>query len=212
MEPNLVWLLLVALLASKSWGHEYYSGQCPQFPPMKNFLWEKFAPGTWFVTRKTGTTSSCLTYKFAKDQNGFRSVRQARQLLIGDTLGIDHEYIYTGELSTPEEWSLPAKMVAKFPLNPLGSSSYIVLATDYISSGLLCTCQELNVLSLFYVHRVSCSLLQRKPKEDPDLTEKMENVLLSTGLPFASDFASHLNKITQDDHCKYGNTSIAMEI
>ena len=37
--------------------------------------------------------------------------------------------------------------------DPLGSSSYIVLATDYISSGLLCTCQELNVLSLFYVHR-----------------------------------------------------------
>merc|ERR1712037_405615 len=73
MEPNLVWLLLVALLASKSWGHEYYSGQCPQFPPMKNFLWEKFAPGTWFVPRKTGTTSSCLTYKFAKDQNGFRT-------------------------------------------------------------------------------------------------------------------------------------------
>ena len=24
---------------------------------------------------------------------------------------------YTGELSTPEEWSLPAKMVAKFPLS-----------------------------------------------------------------------------------------------
>jgi len=179
---------------------------------MKNFLWEKFAPGTWFVTRKTGTTSSCLTYKFTKDQNGFRSVRQARQLLLGDTLGIDHEYIYTGELSTPEEWSLPAKMVAKFPLNPLGSSSYIVLATDYISSGLLCTCQELNVLSLFYVHRLSCSLLQRKPEENPDLTEKMESVLLSTGLPFAPDFVSHLSKITHDVHCKYGNSSIAMEI
>ena len=115
---------------------------------------------------------------------------------------------------------------------------------------------QVNFNSLFFqlmsspcsscVHRVSCSLLQRKPKEDPDLTEKvaplhsllfwrypilfqfwpisdifqlchshfsqMENVLLSTGLPFASDFASHLNKITQDDHCKYGNTSIAMEI
>lgn len=109
-------------------------------------------------------------------------------------------------------WGAFNPMVAKFPLNPLGSSSYIVLETDYISSGLLCTCQELNVLSLFYVHRVSCSLLQRKPEEDPALTEKMETVLLSTGLPYASDFASHLSKITHDDHCKYGNTSVAMEI
>ena len=40
METNL-WLPFVSMLASKSWGHEYYSGQCPQFPPMKNFLWEK---------------------------------------------------------------------------------------------------------------------------------------------------------------------------
>ena len=103
--------------------------------------------------------------------------------------------------------------------DPLGSSSYIALATDYISSGLLCTCQELNVLSLFYVHRwvsspvhlpgaqcsllvlrpqvnfnscpvnsmsptclffvhrISCSLLQRKPEEDPHLTEKVAPLL-----------------------------------
>ena len=32
----------------------------------------QFARGTWFVTRKTGTSSSCLTYKFTRDQNGFR--------------------------------------------------------------------------------------------------------------------------------------------
>ena len=132
-----IWISLLPLLASKSWCHEYYSGHCPEFPPMKNFLWEKvcwlwncshnpqFARGTWFVTRKTGTSSSCLTYKFTRDQNGFRqnfnprygysfwqsaqlwlnqslcrlltttrSVRQARQLLIGDTLGIDHEYMW----------------------------------------------------------------------------------------------------------------------
>ena len=164
--------------------------------------------------------------------------------------------------------------------DPLGSSSYIVLATDYISSGLLCTCQELNVLSLFYVHRwisLFCPSIENStssPFSSPtsefqllvlsthvlslffvrsqgllftpaaeaqggprpnkegcsfillfqfwpisDIFQlchshfsQMENVLLSTGLPFASDFASHLNKITQDDHCKYGNTSIAMEI
>ena len=44
------------------------------------------------------------------------------------------------------------------------------------------------------------------------LFSQMERVLLSTELPFASDFVSHLNKITHDDHCKYGNSSISMEI
>ena len=47
MEPHL-WLLFLPLLASKSWGHEYYSGQCPEFPPMKNFVWEKVKfPDGW---------------------------------------------------------------------------------------------------------------------------------------------------------------------
>ena len=41
---------------------------------------------------------------------------------------------------------------------------------------------------------------------------QMKNVLLSTGLPNASDYVSHLDKITHDGHCKYGNSSIAMEI
>ena len=41
---------------------------------------------------------------------------------------------------------------------------------------------------------------------------QMESVLLSTGLPYASDYVSHLDKITHDDHCKYGNSSMAMEI
>ena len=36
-----IWISLLPLLASKSWCHEYYSGHCPEFPPMKNFLWEK---------------------------------------------------------------------------------------------------------------------------------------------------------------------------
>merc|ERR1711962_1347220 len=107
-------MALISIFASKSLAHEYYSGQCPQFPPMKSFVWEKFAPGTWFVTKKTGTTS--------------------------------------------------------------------------------------------------CSILQRKPIEEPDITNKMENALLSTGLPSAPDYVSHLDKIIHDGHCKYGNSSLAMEI
>ena len=43
---------------------------------------------------------------------------------------------YTGELSTPEEWSLPAKMVAKFPLSMIISDHCQVRSSGF-------TCQYL---------------------------------------------------------------------
>ena len=158
------------------------------------------------------------------------------------------------------------------------------MATDYISAGLVCTCQvlilefrqfnclisffstcqELNVLSLFYVHRWpllrdgslfflnQCSVFLFSPLQGilfhpaketyrrawhhkqgwlaPHsqailtilivlmwkyhflLSPKMENALLSTGLPSAPDYVSHLDKIIHDGHCKYGNSSLAMKI
>ena len=44
------------------------------------------------------------------------------------------------------------------------------------------------------------------------VSSQMEKVLLSADLPYASDYVSHLDKIAHDDHCKYGNSSVAMEI
>merc|ERR1712059_145481 len=110
-------LLLLLLLVQACRSHDYYGGNCPNFPPMEEFHWDRFSSSVWYVSGKTGTSSSCLTYQFYTDSQGFRSVRQTRKLGIADVVGLNHEYIYTGKLSTPEEWSLPAKMVVKFPLN-----------------------------------------------------------------------------------------------
>ena len=52
---DLCLLFLPLLLASKSRGHEYYSGQCPDFPPMKNFVWEKvkIPAGSYLILNNT---------------------------------------------------------------------------------------------------------------------------------------------------------------
>ena len=93
-------LLLAALLAAAATGHEYFPGQCPNFAPMAGFEWDKvswanmlenifqsieiflsscqFSSGIWYVTRKFSTKSSCLTYEFKTDDEGFKSVEQVR--------------------------------------------------------------------------------------------------------------------------------------
>ena len=47
----------------------------------------KFSDGVWFVTRKSSSPASCLTYEFNTDSEGRRSVEQVRKLQ-----GSDKEY------------------------------------------------------------------------------------------------------------------------
>jgi len=152
-------------------GHEINPGNCPDFNPMKSFDWEKFSSGVWYVTQKFDTKSTCLTYEFKTDNLGFKSIEQIRQLPFKDAVGIDHDYKYTGKLFVPQE-SVPSKMIVRFPLNAIGSASYVVLDTDYDNYGLLCTCQTAD-LWITTAHRISCSILQRTAQESEAVTEKM---------------------------------------
>jgi len=156
-------------------GHEYFPGQCPSFTPMSGFSWSQFSTGTWYVTQKFATQSTCLTYEFKTDNLGFKSVEQVRQLPYTDRVPLEHEYVYTGKLYAPQE-SSPASMIVRFPLNVVGSSSYIVLDTDYDNYAMVCTCQDMD-LFFTYAHRLSCSILQRRPEEDPAITNKMRELL-----------------------------------
>ena len=93
----LIWQYLVKYsalpLAVSVSGHEYFPGQCPSFTPMSGFDWDKFSSGLWYVTRKFSTKSSCLTYEFKTDSDGFKSVEQVRQLPYSERVGLDHEYM-----------------------------------------------------------------------------------------------------------------------
>jgi len=173
--------------------HELYPGKCPTFTPMDGFDWQRFSEGRWYVTRKFSTKSSCLTYEFKTDEQGFKSIEQIRQLPFKDAVGVDHDYKYTGKLYAPKE-SEPAKMVVRFPLNVVGSASFVVSDTDYDSYGIVCTCQQMD-LFITYGHRISCSILQRKPEEDEEITTKMEAKVPEK---YAHDF----DKIDHSD-CEY---------
>merc|ERR1712032_1465900 len=125
----------------------------------------------WYVTQKFATRSTCLTYEFTTDELGFKEITQLRQLPYSEKVGLDHEYKYTGKLYAANE-ALPAKMNVRFPLNPIGAASFVVLDTDYTSYGLICTCQEID-LFITTGHRRSCSMLQRAVEEDEAITSKL---------------------------------------
>jgi len=199
-------LLLPLLSLSLVSGHSFNTGKCPNFPPVQNFDWRQFSEGIWFVTQKFSTSSSCLTYKFKTDKFGFKSIEQVRHLPLIGSVGLDHEYIYTGKLYAPHD-STPAKMIVKFPLNPLGAANFVVLAANYTSSALLCTCQEMNLL-LTYGHRRSCSILQRHREEDSGITERMKDVL-DTAL---GEEASHDFDTISQTECKDPDRESAVNI
>merc|ERR1719232_2502561 len=192
-------LLVIAVVAVS--GHEYFPGKCPTFTPMSGFDWDKFSTGVWYVTRKFSTKSSCLTYEFKTDDEGFKSVEQVRQLPYSERVGLDHEYIYTGKLYAPQE-SSPAKMIVRFPLNVVGSSSFTVMDTDYDTHAMVCTCQDVD-LFLSYVHRRSCSILQRQAEEDPEVTKKMKELIDNQ-----IENASHDFDIIKQEGCEHGKEKV----
>merc|ERR1712107_898544 len=106
-----------------------------EFEPMQGFDWDQFFNGVWYVTQKFATRSTCLTYEFTTDELGFKEITQLRQLPYSEKVGLDHEYKYTGKLYAANE-AQPAKMNVRFPLNPIGAASFVVLDTDYTSYGL----------------------------------------------------------------------------
>merc|ERR1712211_143766 len=150
--------LLVLLVAGLASAHEYFPEKCPEFQPMQGFDWDQFSNGVWYVTQKFATRSTCLTYEFTTDELGFKEITQLRQLPCSEKVGLDHEYKYT------------AKMYVRFPLNPIGAASFVVLDTDYSSYALICTCQEID-LFITTGHRRSCSILQRAVEEDEAITD-----------------------------------------
>ena len=91
-------------------------------------------------------------------------------------------------LSQPEVMTRPSNMIIEFPLSEfiveskniiwkspldvLGASSFVVVMTDYSRSGLTCTCQDAGLLGL-YVHRRSCTVLQRQPRLDQQLLDEV---------------------------------------
>ena len=87
-------------------------------------------------------------------------------------------------------------------LDVVGSSSYIVMDTDYDNYAMVCTCQDMD-LFFTYAHRRSCSILQRDATESPDITERMSALLDSEIEEASHDF----DKIKHDG-CDYDKEKV----
>ena len=59
----------------------------------------------------------------------------------------------------------------------MGTASYVILKTDYDNYALLCTCQAKKILSLFTFPRRSCTILQREPIYDPEISKMLHDTL-----------------------------------
>ena len=57
----------------------------------------------------------------------------------------------------------------------LGPASFVVLDTDYDNYALLCTCQQKDILFITF-HRRSCTILQREPVFDPEISKKVSSI------------------------------------
>ena len=71
MPPMMLWLTVMLLCVSVAQGHEYYSGKCPDFSPMRNWDWERFK-GDWWAALKMNSRSSCIRYNYDVDEDGVR--------------------------------------------------------------------------------------------------------------------------------------------
>merc|ERR1712227_980365 len=201
-EPKMMFLFALLFISAMKNNfvlcHSFYRGQCPQFTPMDNFDWDRFS-GAWFVTRQFATRSSCVINAFQTDDTGSKTIKKISQIPFRNNR-FESRKIYSGKLSTPQA-SNPADMVLKYPLNIAGDSSFVILDTDYDTSGLICTCQTFS-LFIMRGHRRSCSILQRSATEDTAITDRLVTLLDSQLEGASSDF----NKIKQDG-CNYNSTN-----
>merc|ERR1712025_429490 len=196
-ETSLLYLFFPSVL-----GHEYFPGKCPKYTPMEGFEWDKFSSGVWYVTQKYNTKSTCLTYEFGSDGSGIKTVKQDRRLPFSDKIDVDNTYRYKGKLVTPNEDN-PADMLVTFPLNPIGEAFFVVMQTDYTSHALVCTCQESSLLLIASFNRRSCSILQRKPEEDPSVTEELKAFLDADVHEEGCEDSSHDFEEINHSNCNY---------
>jgi len=213
LAPSSIVLLLAFLLQTAK-GHDKYLGKCPDFKPMKDFNWDKFA-GRWYAVEKFDTSSRCLTYDFDEDEMGERSIVQTSEINTLKKLTVNNKVKYTGKLTFPRS-TQQADMIVKFPLSVLGSAEYVVMDSDYENYAMLCTCQSSKFLfEIFTWHRRSCTILQRESQRNTAFTDKMHALLnREVGAdPSDSQQPDHdFDVITHDARCNYQDNGKGLNI
>lgn len=201
--------LLVLLFVGVVFGHDTYTGTCPKFPPMSGFDWNKFKQGTWYAVEKFGTKQAkCVTYDFQEDDFGFREVVQNSENTLMERLTFDNNIRYVGKLAAVSS-SIPADMIVRFQLNPIGAASFVIMDTDYDNSALLCTCQDKKFFFDFLTfHRRSCTILQRSQMRDTSVTSKFHDLINEK----IESNASHDFDVISHETCSYNSPGKGLQV
>ncbi|GJQ78060.1 hypothetical protein Trydic_g2403 [Trypoxylus dichotomus] len=182
-------LLVLASFIAVTVQHSYNLGECPNVTPMADFDMYKML-GTWYVIRKTSTSSSCIAYNFTS--TGEPDTYEIEQISHTIVPG-KHAYHYTGELTVPNN-AIPASMKVKFPLN-FGSASYTVFMTDYDNYAGIFTCQKLAGSN-----RQSVSIISRRRDLPVVYLEKIQNRLRNFNInPYDLSIISQKNCAEETD-------------
>merc|ERR1711963_44117 len=200
-ERNMLKLFVILVSLAITQAHDWYSGECPLFTPISEFSWDRFKAGRWYATEKFDTASKCLTYEFKDDPNGEYLVEQTSVLTGLRRLSVDNKVKYRG------------KLIARFPLSLLGTASFVIMDTDYSNYALICTCQSKSMLGLLNFHRRSCTILQRSPERDGEISRQLHN-LLNEQIPTddGDELPDHDFDIISHNGCDYEDNGKGLQL
>jgi|ERR1711890_36263 len=189
--------LSLLLLLTGAQAHEYYDGRCPEFTPVKHLDWDRFK-GTWEVAYKHSSRSSCIRYSYSGEGRGERRVTEEKLLPVLGRFGIPSAVSSSGTLTQTSQAG--GDMLVKWDTGILRRAlfsrmTYAVLATDYDSQALVCSCQDLQ-MGFTGVNRRSCDYLTRLSFGVPASLPTEYVTLLDRIDP---DLALDMKRVRQDD-------------
>ncbi|KAG7174118.1 Apolipoprotein D-like 9, partial [Homarus americanus] len=133
--------------------------------------------GQWYVIEQFDTSSTCLTLNYTRVSPTQLKVTKSRQLVLLDSLRIEHTNSYTGTLDIPDG-DKSGKMRVKWPLNIAGKADYIVFDTDGSSYAAVFECQQLTRIG----HRASATILSKTPTLDAAIIAEIKKKMTDQGL------------------------------
>ncbi|XP_050735599.1 apolipoprotein D-like isoform X1 [Eriocheir sinensis] len=169
--------VVVVTLVATAVGHDWGWGNCPSAKAFSSLDVDKFL-GLWYVIQQTDTTSSCLTMNYTRVSPTQLRAAKSRQLLVLDSLSIEHTNSYTAKLDIPD-FDNAGAMRVKWPLNLAGKADYTVLDTDYDTYAVVYECQKVAS----FLHRKSTAILSRTPTLSQDIISKERQLISSKGIP-----------------------------
>merc|ERR1711974_364196 len=193
-------LHLCLALHGASEGHEYYDGSCPDFPPLGSLDWTRWSSGGgWRAALKHNSRSSCIRYEFSGEDGGERRVDETKLLPVLGRFGVPSAVKSSGILTPASsnsgafsvKWETGVLRQAFF--SPM---EYVVMATDYTSKALVCSCQDLSVGGLGGLNRRSCDFLVRGNDSAPVVLPPEYISILDRVDP---DLALDMKRVRQDN-------------